>query len=419
MESRVPTFELVTPDHDLRDYQREAVTRVMCDLHDHGRVLLHAPTGSGKTRMAMSVVSLHMRERGPTMVLWLASSGELVEQAADAFQTAWRSHGDISAAVYQWRGGGESFSHGMTFNRNTMLVAGLKMAVLGADSVSRVLETLRCKASLVVFDEAHQSVAPTYRNLVEKVLGAGSQGGKLLGLSATPGRAIPEETKALAEMYGERKVGICPPGVNPIQFLESKGYMAKANFLYRHIKGTPAPQNRGEDYSEPDLKSLGDDDVRNQTIVDMVNELFDNGHRRVIAFTPSVESAMQCAKQTRKAGYKYAHAVHGGMKSDSRGHILNTFRLPTTKINEPQVVFNCRVLTEGLDVPQTSAVVIGKPTKSHVLLQQMIGRALRGPESGGDPEADIYLLVDESYEEYANLATMFSRWDVLWEPETS
>ena len=366
--------------------------------------------------MAMSVVSMHMRERGPTMVLWLAPTGELVEQAADAFRTAWSWHGDISAVVYQWRGDGESFSHGMTFTRNTMLVAGLQMAVLGADSTPRVLETLRGKASLVVFDEAHQSVAPTYRSLVEQVLGQGSKGGKLLGLSATPGRAIPEETKALAEMYGERKVGISP-GENPIRFLVSNRYLAKANFRYRHIKGTPAPQGGGEDYSEPNLKRLGGDDVRNRTIVDMVIELFDNEHRRVIAFTPSVESAMHCAEQMRRAGHKYARAVYGGMNSDSRGHVLNTFRLSTSEIDQPQVVFNCRVLTAGLDIPQTSAVVIGKPTKSHVLLQQMIGRALRGPESGGNPEADIYMLVDESYEEYASLATMFSQWDELWEPD--
>ncbi len=417
MEPGVPTFEEVTPDHDLRDYQKRAVSRAMRVLRDQERVLLHAPTGSGKTRMGMSVVSMHMRERGPTMVLWLAPTSELVEQAADAFRAAWRCHGDIVAVVYQWRGsGGESFSHGMTFDRNTMLVAGLKKAVQDADSIPRVLETLRGKASLVVFDEAHQSVARTYRALVERVLRNGSESSHLLGLSATPGRAIPEETRALAEMYGERKVGISP-GENPIKFLVLKGYLAKANFRYREIQDTPPPksQGRGDDYSRSTLRALGDDDQRNRTIAEMVKQLFRDGHKRVIAFTPSVESAKRCAEETREAGFNYAHAVYSGMRQESREHILNTFRRPRSAIDQPQAVFNCRVLTAGVDIPQTSAVVIGKPTKSHVLLQQMIGRALRGPESRGNPEADIYMLVDESYEEYASLAKMFEKWDDLWD----
>ena len=418
MEPRVPTFEEVIPRHSLRDYQKKAVTNVLRELHNSDRVLLHAPTGSGKTRMAMSAVSLHMRERGPTMVLWLAPTAELVEQAAEAFSEAWGSHGDIGAVVFQWRGTGESYSHGMTIARNTMLVAGLKMAVQSVESDPDVLQTLQGKASLVVFDEAHQSVAPTYRALVENIMSDGPEKGLLLGLSATPGRASPEESKALAEMYGERKVGISP-GENPIRFLVSNGYLAKANFRYHEIEGTPSPrpEGGGQDYSEDTLKELGDDDVRNRTIADMVNQLFAEGHKRVIAFTPSVESARRCAQETRGAGYKYAHAVHGGMSPASREHVLNTFRLPTSKIVQPQVVFNCRVLTAGVDIPQTSAVVIGKPTKSLVLLQQMIGRALRGPKSGGNAEAEIYMLVDESYEEYASLAAMFSQWDSLWDPD--
>ena len=420
MESRVPTFEEVIPGHDLRDYQKGAVSRALCILRDHGRVLLHAPTGSGKTRMAMSVVSMHMRERGPTMVLWLAPTGELVEQAADAFRQAWSYHGDVVAAVYQWRGYGEAFSHGMTFKRNTMLVARLTMAVLSADSNPKVLDTLRGKASLVVFDEAHQSVAPTYRDLVERVLSNDSHDGQLLGLSATPGRTIREETKALAEMYGERKVGISP-GENPIRFLVSKGYLAKAHFRYREIEGTPAPPTRGggQDYSEDTLRELGGDDARNRTIAQMVKQLFDDGHKRVIAFTPSVESAQHCAQEMQWAGYKYAHSVYSGMRQESREHFLNTFRSPTSAIDLPQVLFNCRVLTAGVDIPQTSAVVIGKPTKSAVLLQQMIGRALRGPESGGNTDAEIYMLVDDSYKEYASLAAMFEEWDNLWDPDPS
>ena len=419
MDSHVPTFEEVIPGHSLRDYQKKAVNNVLLGLRNENRVLLHAPTGSGKTRMGMSVVSMHMREHGPTMVVWLAPSAELVEQAAEAFRHAWLHHGDTTAAVFQWLGTGESFSHGMTLARNTMLVAGLQMAAKSTDSVPKILQALRGKASLIVFDEAHQSVARTYRDLVEKLLTGRQNESRLLGLSATPGRAIPEETRALAAMYGDRKVGISP-GQNPINFLVSKGYLAKANFSYRDIADTPAPPVEiGEDYTEGTLHALGEDDHRNEVIANMVEELFINGHKRVIAFTPSVDSAKQCAALMRNSGRLYSQAVYGDMKPSSREHILRTFRSDPKKMSHPQVLFNCRLLTAGVDIPKTSAVVIGKPTKSHVLLQQMIGRALRGPESRGNPEADIHMLVDQAYEEYVDLAKMFSGWDSLWEPDTT
>ena len=170
------------------------------------------------------------------------------------------------------------------------------------------------------------------------------------------------------------------PWQDPIRFLVSNGYLAQAHFRYRKIEGTLAPQLqvRGRDYSEDTLRKLGEDDARNRTIAQMVKQLFDDGHKRVIAFTPSVESAKHCAQEMQRAGYAYARAVYSGMRQDFREHILNTFRSRTSAINLPQAVFNCRVLTAGVDIPQTSAVVIGKPTKSPVLLQQMIGRALRG-----------------------------------------
>ena len=63
---------------------------VLHTLECHDRVLLHAPTGAGKTRMAMSVVSMHLRQNAPTMVLWLAPT-RTVEQAAKAFGTAWEA----------------------------------------------------------------------------------------------------------------------------------------------------------------------------------------------------------------------------------------------------------------------------------------------------------------------------------------
>ena len=366
--------------------------------------------------MAMSAVSFHMREKGPTMVLWLAPTSELIEQAADAFSAAWKHHGDIYAVVIQWWGGGEAFAHGMGLERNTMLVAGLQMAVNSVDSNPEVLHVLRDKVSLIVFDEAHSSVAPTYRRLVESIVD-NDKSKLLLGLSATPGRVCPDEARDLAAMYESHKVGISPLGENPIRFLVEKKYLANAHFHCLNFGGAPVPPatSSGEEYPQKVLEELGEMDERNQMIVQAVNSLFARGHLRVIAFTPSVESAKCCAKYMQNAGFNYAHSVHGSLSQEARRHILRNYRTPT--IDQPQVIFNCRVLTTGVDLPQTSAVVIGKPTKSPILLQQMIGRALRGPKSGGTSEANIVLIVDDTFEDFARLSGMFShQWDSLWDP---
>lgn len=410
------TFAQVTPKYSLRHYQREAVIEAWRELKKSGRVLLHAPTGSGKTRMAMSMVSMHLRERGPTMVLWLAPTSELVVQAAQTFEDAWQHHGDSVAVVIQWRGEAERLSHGMALKRNTVLVAGLQMAVQSAEANPNSAQLLRDKATLVVFDEAHQSVAPTYRGLVEDIMNATPSRCLLLGLSATPGRAASFETGELAKIYGGRKVGIAP-GRNPVKALVSGGYMAKANIQVRGYPDSPPPKDTGgEDYPEASLADLGALTARNAAIVGLVQELFNAGHRRVMAFAPSVSSAESCAAAMRKMGERYSHAVVGGMPQDDRHHTLETFRSSIEAIPHPQVVFNCRVLTAGVDLPLTSAVVIGKPTKSDILLQQMIGRALRGPASGGNETADIWILADDSYAVFGDLAEMYSHWDALWEP---
>ena len=57
------------------------------------RAVLHLPTGVGKTRTAMHVVAETLKRYEPAVVVWLASGKELLEQATDAFKTAWHHLG--------------------------------------------------------------------------------------------------------------------------------------------------------------------------------------------------------------------------------------------------------------------------------------------------------------------------------------
>ncbi|MEW6494969.1 MAG: helicase-related protein [Cyanobacteriota bacterium] len=59
-----------------------------------------------------------------------------------------------------------------------------------------------------------------------------------------------------------------------------------------------------------------------------------------------------------------------------------------------EVLINIQMLTEGTDVPNAQTVFLTRQTTSSILLTQMIGRALRGPQFGGTDEAYIVSFID-------------------------
>ncbi len=405
--------KIVKPKFGLRHYQREVAKEIIGRLLTEDRLLLHAPTGAGKTRTMMSVASMHLRLRGPTTVLWLASTSELVSQAAHAFTEAWEAHGDIDAALVEWRAG-NSFDIENSPERNTMLAASLQFLALLTKREAGVMAELRQQISLIIFDEAHQSIAPTYKELVEGIMAHGQC--KLLGITATPGRSEGDaETEALSKMYGKDKVSIPHPGHdNPISYLVAEGYLAKAHFQSHVFGCSKASQNEdsGGDYSLEILDGVGRDLRRNMEILDIVRAAINDGHKRIIVFAPSVFSA-QCCRLLLKGQYQIQDslAIAGKTPAHERYNAIKRF---TGNSPDPHVIFNYGVLTTGFDAPKTSVVVVARPTKSLVLYSQMVGRALRGPESGGNENAYVHTLVDSSFGDFANVVETFSSWDRYW-----
>ena len=393
----------------LRYYQIVAVREVIGKLHAPGsRVMLHAPTGAGKTRMAMSIVATHFRIHGPTAVLWLASGSELIDQAASAFEETWKYHGDIKARLHLWRGDSQ-FEPEHEPKRNCMLVSGLQKVSRAWNSNKNLTLDLRQMVSLIVFDEAHQTTAESYQRLVEEVM----EGEKcrLLGLSATPGRARDEESRELARIYSGTKVSVrSPDGRGVIGHLIHKGYLAEAKF---HVI-------MEEDLYEEDGKQKfpmgesGRDFLRNKRIVGVVEGAIRKGHKRIIVFSPSVDSAHMCAAMLKSfGGIKNSNAIDASTPKEKRDEITKRYSISDDK--DIHIIFNCGVLTQGFDAPCTSAVVIARPTESVGLYSQMVGRAIRGLESKGNRHADIYTVVGTERSEFRDIAAAFERWNNLWE----
>lgn len=414
--------KMIEPEHGLRYYQLQAARNIFQQLAEPPHcVMYHAPTGAGKTRTAMSVVTRHLREAGPTSVLWLASSKELVDQAARAFESAWEKHGDIFCMLRLWRGDSPHFDPDNEPERNSMLIAGLQKVAMACSRDANIPQKLQKIVSLVVFDEAHQSIAPTYRSVVEGVMNGGNC--KLLGLSATPGRSDAEETNDLAAVFGGKKVTIWSPDtMNPIEYLTEEGYLAHANFYKINVDSdVSSPDSHDGDYSLGYLEKVGMNMKRNGRIIDIVRQIADGsgGHKRVLVFSPSVDSARLCAAMLKTIhGIKGSYAIDASTPPSTRSRILAEYGEYGDK-DDVCVIFNYGILTTGFDAPGTSAAVIARPTASIGLYSQMVGRAIRGIKSGGNESADIYTVLDTNCPQFGSVSAAFENWNPQWERQSN
>jgi DNA repair protein RadD len=402
----------VMPKYPLFEHQRIPAAHVMSKLTNNSRkCVLHLPTGGGKTRTSMVVVCRWLVENPGKSVVWLASSGELLEQAAQEFECAWKFLGDRDVAVHRvW--GSRNFD--IQNYSDTFVVGGLGKLVAASKKDDGAFEPLLEKVSLIVFDEAHQILAPTYKELVD-LLRSGSNDVSLLGLTATPGRT-PEndvEDEALASYFNLNKVTISIPGyTDAIEYLVSEGFLARANYIDIKFEAndpapdeSPVPQEFGNDL----LDLLGEDQLRNAELVKAVIALIER-HSRILLFAPSVASARQISFVLRAIGID-AYSLDGGTSEVAREKMINKFK---GNLPSPQVLCNYGVLTTGFDAPRTSCVIIGRPTKSVVLYSQMVGRALRGVKVGGNSSADIVTVVDTSLEGFGSVSEGFDFWNNKW-----
>ena len=409
----------VEPAYGLHPYQRQVLDDLMGFLSPNPqdivpasqRAIVHMPTGAGKTRVACHAACslLSGAQAEGKVVVWLASTEELCDQAAEDLERAWSVLGNRPIAIYRFWG---DSSLDLTDLESGFLVAGLPKlwAVSGKDV--RLMRDLAEVTAGVIFDEAHQAIARTYRYLTEQLL---TYQPPLLGLTATPGRTsvINDADYYLAEMFSSNKVSIDPRGHgNPVTYLIRQGFLADPEFI--PIEASSQVEislpREGLDYTHSELQELGDDQVWQKAISEVTLSAL-KMHRRVMVFCPSVNSVRECAKTVRERGVS-AEIVLGQTPNEERKCSVDRFRQDSC---EPMALFNYGVLTAGFDAPLTRCVVIGRPTTSLVLYSQMIGRAMRGYRSGGNRTCQIYTVIDTNIPGFGSVAEAFTNWEELWQ----
>ena len=402
--------------YGLFDHQRNVARKVVRILSEQPhKTVLHMPTGSGKTRTAMHIIASHLKESEPTIICWLAQNAELLEQAADEFESAWNYLGNREVEIIRFWGNRNAYLMDV---HDGLIVAGLgKMSSLDSRDPQTLLR-LADRVSLTVIDEAHQAIAPTYQAVLT-ALYSKRPANALLGLTATPGRTwsdINEDIK-LSNYFDGMKVMLEVEGYNdPVTFLIEQGYLARPVFKQLNSEASLrlSANNIKElstsiDVSENLLKRLGTDTQRNLKIVSAVEDLVTR-HKRIIVFAPSVANARILNAILSYKGIE-SHIVTGQTNTSERERIIRRFR---GNANRTMVLVNYGVLTTGFDAPATSAAIIARPTRSLVLYSQMVGRATRGTRAGGNEEAEIITVIDPHLPGFGSVAAAFTNWEDVW-----
>lgn len=413
--SRIEAGHVVTPpecaeaSYPLFRHQRRALREVTKILAAGGVVLLHMPTGAGKTRTAMNAVCDTLRRHEGKTVLWIATMRELLEQGAFEFEKAWRFLGDrtpvtVNHAYASREWWCEEIEDGILFATPQTLRA--RHVRMMNESQSSLYAQLADRLSLIVFDEAHQSTADTYREVLQGVALATYPNIPVLGLSATPGRTYlgSSDDFALIDLFDGTKVTLDTADsgyANPVDYLIGNGYLARPEFrLLGDIPPTGTP--RPAPMATIDYVTF---------VVTTALDLIDEGHRRIMVFARTVEESNLVAGVLRAAGV-WAMSVNGNTPGDERDTAAREYKAPG---GAPRVLVNFGVYTAGFDAPQTSAVIIARPVRSLVAYSQMVGRGIRGVEAGGNDHAVVATVVDPSEPAFGDIATAFTNWNEMWD----
>ena len=404
----------IKPREGLFSHQKRAAATVERILYNDipPRVMLHLPTGAGKTRTAMSIVASHLRIRTPGLILWLAETRELLDQAASEFERCWHTVGDRPVNLFRFWG-----QHNPPINsiNDGIVVAGLAKLRSYAKDRQR-LWSLGDRSTLVVFDEAHHATANTYRDVVETLVTRGNRTG-LLGLSATPGRTwnCPDDDAEVATVFGGNKVTLdFGEGINPVTQLIEDGYLASPRFFQLEVTASlsasdSATVSRLDDVPIHIMDQVYEDDHRNVTVIRRLLHM-SRFHNRILVFTGTVRNAMLVSCVCRAVGCP-ADVVTANTEVAERENAISRFKRPG---GGTRLLVNVGVFTAGFDSPGATAVLIDRPTKSLVLYSQMVGRVLRGPKAGGTERCEVVTVVDTALPGFGDVANAFVNWEDVW-----
>lgn len=415
VEKKLDNIETIekpeSPFKTLKDFQVRIFEDSMDKLrYPLQRFIIQMPTGSGKTRTAMEIIALQLNNNPGKSVIWIANSEELCEQAVESFNDVWSHIGNFDVDLIRAWGNNDlripiksSFIVGGFAKLNSTFKRDKEMSGI----ISKHL-------SMVIVDEAHQVMAPTYKNVVDRLLKS-NYISHLIGLTATPGRSNIErdETRDLSEFFSGSMIEIDPKDETVFEFLRGKkilSHIVKDPLIYdKYYKLTEKEKKYVDtyfDFPSELLERISQDDVRNLEIIKKMKVECES-NKNVIFFAGSIDQSKFICATLNFMGFRAEH-VDGNTGRDRRRNIVQEF-----KDGNLNVICNFGVLTTGFDAPKTDVIFIARPTMSVVLYSQMVGRGLRGPAIGGTQYCKLIDVID-NLDAYKSPENVYDYFEEYW-----
>ena len=322
---------------NLRPYQNKAIE----DIRHHfskgkKRILLVAPTGSGKTVIASSMMQ-KAKERSK-FNLFVAHRRELVMQCSRKLSDFGLNHGVIMA------------------EKSPNAMADIQVASIQTFAARKDRDDfIKPNADIVILDEAHRSVSGQFTELLKVYPNS-----FIIGLTATP---IRNDGRGLGNIYEE--IVEC----GSIKELTEQGYLVPNRIVAPTIPDLQKIRIVAGDYEK---KALTKKMNTAKLVGDIVSHWIKYGENRAtVVFATSIAHSKHIANIFRQNG------VPSGHIDSEQNELERETQLANLNSGKIKVLSNCQILTEGWDQPKISCVIIARPTKSYPMYLQMVGRTLR------------------------------------------
>jgi superfamily II DNA or RNA helicase len=341
--------------------------------------LLCLPTGAGKTRVAVTFGLRHAVSSA--RIVWLTHRRELVDQASRTFQ-------DLSAeAPGRFSIGLLTASGSSVMTSTDVIVASIPYMTTSKQKLKLLAESTK-DTDLIVVDECHHAVAPTWAKLIA-ALRQLRPGSRLLGLSATPTRSVDHEQPRLWRIFDQL---VHEEPILPLiqqQILSRPSARVVSTDLSFEATSAERKQFAAFDDLPPSLANkIAADEDRNARVVRTFLDEREAWGQTLVFATNNLQGAT-IAALLREHGVRVAD-IYGDATAHERHRVVDDFRE-----GRLQVIVNVGLFTEGTDLPKVETVFLARPTRSRILFRQMVGRAMRGLRVGGSATCSIVAFSDE------------------------